>query len=867
MGAAILFGCLYLSAALFARAASAPDAFGNALHAFGLALLDPQWIDIGQTVAVLLCAAIAFAIPQFLEGRFRRVESVFSTVASRRKRAVLLAGLLPIVIRLALLPALPAPQPGIADEFGHLLIADTFASGRVTNPTHPMWAHFEETYILHQPSYTSVYPIAPAVFLAVPKLFHATPWLGVLAAAGLMCALICWALQAWAPPGWALLGAMIAIANVAVASPWINTYWGGAVPAAGGALLLGAIGRMLTREHPVRNSLLCGLALAIIAQSRPYEGFFFTIPLFGGLVYWIHRKHREDASLRWIAMTAPMIAVLAAALAGMAYYNWRVTGDPLLLPPALQQRQYGMPQSFFWQRPILNAPRVHRFKEIADVFVWQLDAYKAGITWPVVGARLLVLWRFFLEPVLTVPLLFVLPLLLKRTWLRILFLGIVLMLAANFLYPFFFPHYIAPAYAALLLLVIEGLRRLRAFRFHFRPVGLPASRLLGGAVFGASATLALGSVLLPGAIVRGASARSFVEDELGKRGGSHLVLVRYKPGHTLHLPIVYNDADIDRSPIVWAHRIDDATDRELIDYFKNREVWYFNPDVLPLHLVPAIRPYVTAVVNGAGDRDDRQQGVSPGGIAVVLGGNFGSGNLAKSAGVLNPFFDAAPVRLVEATAKLGGLFEESPIPTGRDRAARFLPRRWNDLTVEFNNVPAPIFSVFESHGEQALTVEVPFETPLGTATVTVRGKKGSGVAKVLVLAATPGIFEIRRADSNRQALVLREDGSLVDWKHPARRGESLRLLCTGLGPGSSAIATGQTGPAPAVPLVYPLVVGVNNSGVPVSYARFAPDLIGIEEAGFQVPADAPSGPSVTFAIGVRVNGKTVFGNSSWIPIE
>src|SRR5579863_4751058 len=173
--------------------------YGYDLYIVGRNLLDPDWTDISQTVLIVLCAALAWFIPRLGRPQFRWIESIFSRLANRRREAVLIAGVFPLLIRLAVLPVLPVPQPFIADEFGNLLIADTIASGRLTNPTHPMWTHFEETYVQHQPSYTSVYPVAQPFVLALPKVFGLTPWLGVYFSVGLMCALICWAFQAWLP--------------------------------------------------------------------------------------------------------------------------------------------------------------------------------------------------------------------------------------------------------------------------------------------------------------------------------------------------------------------------------------------------------------------------------------------------------------------------------------------------------------------------------------------------------------------------------------------------------------------------------------------------------------------------------------------
>jgi len=508
-----------------------------------------------------------------------------------------------ILVRVALLPRFPVPVPGIHDEFSYLLMGDTFAHGRLSNPPHPLWISLETFHINFFPRYASMYPPMQGVMLAVGQLLG-NPWIGVVLACAAMVVAIYWMLLAWLPARWATLGGIVVWLKFCITSYWINSYWGGAIGAAGGALLLGALARVL-RKPRVREALLFAFGLAILANSRPYEGLLFSLPAGLYLLWWLFRETTSRLSRRARAtrILLPVIAVLLATAAAIGIYNRNLTGHVLLFPETLNVRTYHTAPMLLFES---SKPPLHYRNQQFEEFYngWEREEYDH--TWESVNClSWLKTVRFFSAfswwgMFLAAPGLYFVfcDRRLRLPWIMLALVGL-----GSYLVVWSNAHYASPATCLVVLIYVQAVRysrRLRWKRWRWGAILARTSLLL--LVADTATSVAHKQCDTFSWTCQGDVSRLVIQKKLEAMPGRHLVMVRYGEDHNIHDDWVFNGAEIDSQKVVWAREMDEDQDGKLFDYYHDRRVWLVTPDDDNTYLAPYTPPP---------DRAARESGPGP----------------------------------------------------------------------------------------------------------------------------------------------------------------------------------------------------------------------------------------------------------------
>lgn len=519
-----------------------------------LPLENPLGFGLGDFFELALAAfliVLVVAWPRWIGPAARRL-------APKTAWCMLLLAVLPVALRLAMLPQHPVPSPEIYDEFGHLFVADTLRHLRLANPPHPLHQFLETFFVLQTPSYASIYPIGQGLVLAIGRALFGLAWAGVLLTVALMCALCYWMLRSWTTPEWALLGGMLAVIEFGPLCAWTNSYWGGSLAAVAGCLVFGSLPR-LRAARQARYGALLGLGIGLHWLARPYETIFlvlaallFVAPKFG-------RMARPA-----LAAAAVLIPAIAISLA----QNKAVTGSWTTMPYQLSRFQYGVPVAFTWQSNVEPHNQLTREQQLQ---------YKMQTSFRVNGpetiqtyfARLAYrarFYRFFFLPALYVVLPFFLVKLRDPRYLWIAATLVIFALGANF-YPFFEAHYLGALMCLFVLASVVGLQQLK-----YGAAQLIAFLCVAHFLFWYGR-----SFFEPAAL----STRTAIQQQLERLPGQQLVFVRYWLQHRFQDEWVYNDADIDHAKIVWARDLGDAEDKKLLAYYPDRTAWLLEPDAAP----------------------------------------------------------------------------------------------------------------------------------------------------------------------------------------------------------------------------------------------------------------------------------------------
>ena len=465
------------------------------------------------------------------------------------------------------------PPPSVEDEFSYNLAAEMLTRGTVSQPAHPMASAMESPHVLVTPRYVSKYPPGKPLLMAASLRLFGTSRVAIWAMFALMAASLFWMLRAWMPPRWAFIAALWNTVFLG-AGWWTHSAFGGAICAAGGALVLGAAARIVRDARPVHGVVL-GLGLVVLATTRPFEGVLLALPVAAWLAAWLLGWRRRHPPQRRLAVVVGLAPVLAAGGAGLLTYNHAATGAALSPPYLLYERLHGEAPAFLWQEvPPLPAdatpPKAAKYRR--DVSQFRELHTPSGFVRRKFGQSRYALSRYvplaLAFPLLLVPILFLKRrLIVPAASITLVYLG---MLGSAW----FLPHYLAPLTGALLLFHTQGIRTLGA---SLRRWPLASRAVVSACVVGLLATSARAMADTaprgPLGLAHWTRYRDRLQEDLVRRGGRHLIVVRYSPCYASEASWVANGASIDQQPVVWVTERGPAEMASVQEYFAGRSVW------------------------------------------------------------------------------------------------------------------------------------------------------------------------------------------------------------------------------------------------------------------------------------------------------
>ena len=194
------------------------------------------------------------------------------------------------------------------------------------------------------------------------------------------------------------------------------------------------------------------------------------------------------------------------------------------------------------------------------------------------------------------------------------------------------------------------------------------------------------------------------------------------------------------------------------------------------------------------------------------------------------------------------------------------PYSLGGLSITVNNVPVPIQAVANDQFGQRANFQAPCELTGTSATVVVTANGATTIVNnVPVASVQPGIFTFTGSNNKVYGAVIREaDGTYVTSANPARQGEKVYVVATGLGQATPTLITNSAGTG-SQNVILPTAVFLNGRGIPGLSARYLFGWVGAYLVEFQIPADAATGVDQNLlVVETSTDGNTFLGVSNTV---
>ena len=474
------------------------------------------------------------------------------------------------------------PLPIFHDEFSYLLGAETFASGRLTNPPLEPSASFEAFHVLQRPTYSSKYPPGNALLLALGMKLSGDPITSVWLGSALATVAIVWCSWVLIGEAGALIVGILATFGIGL-SYWSYSFWGGSLAAAGGSLLIAATHQCIIKKSSA-YAAVAGVGAAILIITRPFEGLILSISLCAYFIFQMIRHSEYRPTLKETSKHAFCVLLpIIAALVFSAIHNHAVTGDSTKFPHVLYtESTIGLPM-FFWQgfppAPIYAAKNIEQFF-MGEMKSLQITLDQMGTVelaraklksslvslywcfpgWILAIAAIIFGWR-------------------QKNFSLFVTLLIAVLTGMSLANGVGSAHYTAPYAAALWGIVAIGVLQIDRFKLT-KPIfrnGLKG--LILAIIIATNIIDAIPRLARPWSNDQGR-----IEEMLAQRGGKHIVVVRYPPNWSLHVDWVHNGANISESAVLWVRDLGEEQNQKLFEKFQDRKYWLLELDLSKLSL-------------------------------------------------------------------------------------------------------------------------------------------------------------------------------------------------------------------------------------------------------------------------------------------